>query len=73
MDRIGMSSRAPGTESPAAAPVTHLSTTDKYLPVWIGAAMVGDCCSADSSPAWVPGWGPWRSTASRCRSLSGCS
>ncbi|OLT22332.1 arsenical-resistance protein [Ornithinimicrobium sp. CNJ-824] len=35
-----MSHGAPATQPAVAAPAAHLSTTDKYLPVWIGAAMV---------------------------------
>ena len=35
-----MSLGAPATEPVAAPPSARLSTTDRFLPVWIGAAMV---------------------------------
>src|SRR5699024_4241312 len=40
IDRTLMSSGPSTVTAQDAGPAVHLSTTDKYLPVWIGAAMV---------------------------------
>ena len=63
--------QATTTEHPAV--VGKLSTLDRFLPVWIGVAMVAGLLLG----RLIPGLGrrpvtPSRSTASRCRSRSAC-
>ncbi len=58
------------TEHPAV--VGKLSTLDRFLPVWIGVAMVAGLLLGRMIPGWVMPCPRWRSTASRCRSPSAC-
>ncbi|WP_425600035.1 ACR3 family arsenite efflux transporter [Ornithinimicrobium sufpigmenti] len=58
MDRIGMTQGTPLASSTAPPVPARLSTTDRYLPVWIGVAMVAGLLLG----RLVPGLGEWLGT-----------
>ena len=56
-----------------AAPVAaKLSTLDRFLPVWIGVAMLVGLLLGRAVPSLDNGLARWRSAVCRCRSRSGC-
>ncbi len=58
--------------APADAVVGKLSTLDRFLPVWIGVAILAGLLLGRGVPSLNTGLQKWRSMASVCPSRSGC-